>query len=275
MSKRYRGIVFAVGLALASHHPSVEAKGEQSDRSESIAESLDDIASTYREQSERSERASESQPCKPGDDKRDSDLCAQWKAADAAANSAWWARVGTWVSGISGLFVVVALFLAFQSNRIARESAERQLRAYVVTAGLDCEWTTRLTDGQLGLNLKVLFVNAGQTPALTTKFVCCVGFGGVPENLDEQSWPFSETITVVGPGTRLEAPQIWVPEAVVLEIYRGTKSAFLYGIATYKDIFEVKRETRFLWHLTFGKSSDADRPNRPRWECVGTHNTAT
>lgn len=50
-------------------------------------------------------------PCQPYQDNRDSDLCAQWKAADAAYNAAWWAMIATAVAafGIIGLYWQIKL----------------------------------------------------------------------------------------------------------------------------------------------------------------------
>ncbi len=50
-------------------------------------------------------------PCDQGNDNRQSDLCAQWKAADAASEAAWWAAFGSIVAmiGTAGLFWQIKL----------------------------------------------------------------------------------------------------------------------------------------------------------------------
>lgn len=53
----------------------------------------------------------EKKPCQPGVDNRKSDLCAQWKAADAAADSARWTRLAFWAS-LAGLGVGLATLAA-------------------------------------------------------------------------------------------------------------------------------------------------------------------
>ena len=275
MSKRYWGIVFAVGLTLASHHPNAEAKGEQSDRSERIAETLDDIASTYREQAKRSESAPESQPCKPGDDKRDSDLCAQWKAADAAANAAWWASAATWVSGVSGFFVVIALFLAFQSNRIARETARAQLRPYVHADGVG--WELRVDGGETFLDLKVQFRNAGQTPAKDVRMGAFAYFtkpDDPPPNV-KMMLDVSTEKQPLGPASCVSVPVAGSPiESDANEVWAGKKKLFIVGIATYQDPFSrVERRTTCHYQVTLGKADGAF--SYLWWNHVGGFNNAT
>ncbi len=62
-------------------------------------------------------------PCKPGVDQRSSDLCAQWKAADAADTSALWA-FWTWIAGLAGLGIGGGtLFAAWRAAHWAKLAA--------------------------------------------------------------------------------------------------------------------------------------------------------
>jgi hypothetical protein len=110
---------------------------------------------------ERAHRAKYEAECDPANEKRDSDLCAQWKAADAAAKAAKWAKIAAWLGGISGLLVIAALFLAFQSNSIARQTAKRQLRAYV---GIEWIGVSGFVVGETPSS-EIRAKNFGQTPA--------------------------------------------------------------------------------------------------------------
>lgn len=114
-------VVLLLGsTALAT--PSKEAVTE-----DSVAQAIGDLNATIERQREPS--ALETQ-CAKGIDDRRSDLCAQWKAADAAREAVLWA---VW----SGLAVVVALILTMEANRIARETGKKQTRAYV---GIEEVW---------------------------------------------------------------------------------------------------------------------------------------
>jgi len=99
------------------------------------------------------------------------DLCAQWRAAIAAEKASQAAisatdigYVGNWISGfgavlsfISIILVLCALKVALQANDITRDTARRQLRAYLNTTGVwfDTEAT----------QVRLCVCNRGQTPA--------------------------------------------------------------------------------------------------------------
>lgn len=89
MSRNYwRYILAAFGwLALVGASPILNGKGVngQTDRIRAISEQRAQAASTIPEQDAT---PSPDTGCKKGQDKRESDLCAQWKAADAAFDAA-------------------------------------------------------------------------------------------------------------------------------------------------------------------------------------------
>lgn len=69
--------------------------------------------------------------CKKGDDIRSSDLCAQWKAADAAREAAFWAQKSYNVSFWGTLGVLGTLLLALWSNRIALKALDVENRPWL------------------------------------------------------------------------------------------------------------------------------------------------
>jgi hypothetical protein len=72
---------------------------------------------------EANEPARESAACPQGQDDRNSDLCAQWKAADAAADSAYWTSGTFWI-GIVGLVLgAVTMGAAIAAAVFARRAA--------------------------------------------------------------------------------------------------------------------------------------------------------
>ena len=75
--------------------------------------------------------------CEQGQDKRNSDLCAQWKAADAAADAAQWAWIQLIGAGIGlllgGATMAAAISAAYYAKRAANEtkrSADIATKAY-------------------------------------------------------------------------------------------------------------------------------------------------
>jgi hypothetical protein len=84
-------------------------------------------------------------PCDRPKGKDESDLCAQWKSANAAEDSAFWTKLGFWVGVIGSALLLWQIMLTRQAvedtseatvamrdaNEIARENMEKQLRAYL------------------------------------------------------------------------------------------------------------------------------------------------
>lgn len=163
-------VLVALALMLAFSHFSANAAVQQDGHKQSIANSLRDIASTYREQSERSARPGrKDEPCRYGEEKRYSELCAQWKAADAAVQAAdaannanQWARWTTWLGMINALFVVIAVGLNIQANSISGRTARHQLRAYLTAPTVKVEKIHRS-------RICAIIKNVGETTAHSVK----------------------------------------------------------------------------------------------------------
>ena len=266
MLRGYRGIVAALGLILAAHHPNVAAQPKQPAAQERSADALESIATRYNEQAERAERSPEGNPCQPGDDQRNSDLCAQWKAADAAADSAWWAARGTWISGISGLLVILAIGLAFQSNWIARDTAKRQLRAYLNI--------TSLNGNPFGVGTTVAahftVTNSGQTPAhdVITNVSLCKRMNPVDLNslvLEPLETSASKLVVAAGQPIFSFAEIAATSKAEFDAFHAGQSSYFVYGHIQYRDVFGEKWVTLFRHSLKANGS----------WEVCAEGNDAT
>lgn len=165
MLRSYRHIIFAlVGwVSLAAQQPNLKTEREQASAQNAIPQRLGDIATPQHQESERAHRTKpESDYCGPGQYQSKTDLCAQWKAADAAAASARWTYVGNWIGGVSGVLVLIALGLAFHSNWIARDTAKRQLRAYISIESADLQ---QVCSEGIRPQINVIIRNTGQTPA--------------------------------------------------------------------------------------------------------------
>lgn len=203
MIRGYRGIIVAVaGLVLIGASPSKqgEAQSQNAQPAEAVAEQIATASSAVPEQP-IAPRPDEG--CKRGQDDRQSDLCAQWKAADAAFDgSRWsfWQLVFTGVGLILGaITMAAAIAAAMYAKRaaiatedtveiarktaseagdalaiaarnadaaashveIAKDSAERELRAYLSPENI------KVTDFAAGLKPCFQFspMNSGKTPA--------------------------------------------------------------------------------------------------------------
>lgn len=244
-----RAIVVACGLALAcANHADAKNVEKQGDAQNSIASSLDHIASAYDQQAELAQNPNkQAEPCHPGDDRRYSEMCAQWKAADAASDSAWWA----WAAGLSAIIstvaVLVAIGLTYQANQIARDTAKRQLRAYVFLNRLICREELD-GEGKPGLYSFIAeWKNFGQTPAQNVKvFANCWHWHGskLPPWFTfpdlHSHWGLEDgQPNMIAPGERIEITPNGgqFPPELKHEVRNGWRRVFCWGWITYDDQF--------------------------------------
>jgi hypothetical protein len=183
MPRGYRRYIFAAFgcLILAASPPQTKRRQDQGQTSEAIAKSLENVAAAL----ERNNEAAGYNPdCEPGSDNRRSDLCAQWKAADAAAESASWAGWFFWVSiagTVIGAFTLgaagaAAYFAKQAADHTAAGATETKRQAEAAEKGiLQSQAELRAAFGSIreevhrageaGVNLYVDLQNTGQTPA--------------------------------------------------------------------------------------------------------------
>lgn len=120
MSGSYRSIVFALGLILSGPANSQKPEPNQGQASDNAVGQPDRTAATFEK---LPISPAPDKGCERGQDDRQSDLCAQWKAADAAADSATWAYWTFW-TGLLGLVIGGGtLFAAWRAAHWAKEAA--------------------------------------------------------------------------------------------------------------------------------------------------------
>lgn len=120
------------------------------------------------------------QPCAPGTEIRTSDLCAQWKSADAASEGARWTARTFWLSVIGTLFGAGTLIAAFMAARYAKHAAQEARRsadiakdamvaserAWLVVEPFAESDITADIGGGAHLFVALAIKNIGRTPAL-------------------------------------------------------------------------------------------------------------
>jgi hypothetical protein len=177
MPSGYRYIIVAlVGwLSLGLAPPKDSASDPQNRTNREIAAALNNVASALQKPTEASKH---DEPCYPGDNKRSSDLCAQWKAADAAKSAA---QSNWWLGIVGSLISALTLAAAWAAARWAKKAAietekgakaaadavtetrrigEAQVRCYLTGISADLGF---VADGTAIIKCKVK--NAGQSPA--------------------------------------------------------------------------------------------------------------
>jgi hypothetical protein len=129
MLRGSRFIILAIaGLALiaAAKPPEQQRATEKPEGPAEISDSLKSIAATLGSIAKANEAK---HPCGPKEYQSNDDLCAQWKAADAAGDAAewgWWQMV---LSGFGVLIGAVTMFAAIKAALFARDAARETKRA--------------------------------------------------------------------------------------------------------------------------------------------------
>lgn len=260
MLRGYRRIIVAfVGwLSLAAQHPNPTAQPQQAKTAQPVKEAAPKVAAIDYDLAERVHRAKYEAQCNPANEKRDSDLCAQWKAADAATDAARWTYIGNWIGGLSGLLVLIALGFAFEANQIARETAKQQLRAYVTVTDL----ITIGSEAEKPFQFAVGWKNAGATPAQWVKAsINWYDFGeeGLPPSFDfPEPEDFEESYSSIGPGETVDGPSAEVPRWLIDAVKLETRTLFVWGWLEYSDVFKGSPRRRTEFALQVQKSGHGD-----------------
>lgn len=160
-----RGIVTAAfGLALVSAAPKPDAEnaGQQPQIKSEASERLPLTAPPILPAVLRVDRSVLERPCREGKDNRESDLCAQWKAADSAGKAAWWAAFGTVVAmlGTAGLYYQI--HLTRKAVQDTRKATEAMFEANQIAKAEQRPWV------KIGLRKAVLFNDTFSDSTITS-----------------------------------------------------------------------------------------------------------
>jgi len=145
------------------------------------------------------------------------------------------------------------------ARRLASDTAERQLRAYICVSGALMKFK-----GPTVPEAQVHYGNFGQTPAYDVRSWIHMWIERHPlkVELPEPSEGFQMSTTVIAPGARphfhiikKEPP---VPEQVVSLLGTLEGTIYVYGEIRYRDIFKKERITRY--RLIYGGPSGARCP---------------
>lgn len=255
MLRGYRLYIAALGLALTGAAPPNEKPVGKAP-----AQQVSPSPSPTPDYSPYPDKQAES--CYDSKDHDTADLCAQWRAAVAAekaANIGYW---GNWIGALGGLLsfasVVLVIFAlrqterslesAKEANKIAKDIAARQLRAYVSVSKIA---VSPFKAGYLPMFYLEL-TNNGQTPAKDIMLISQVFF--VPSDEEgEFCVRFDEGFdecprTNIGSGqcfTEYHELNSNITKHHISEIRAERIVIFFAGVAKYKDIFGRRRLLTF------------------------------
>lgn len=206
-------------------------------------------------------------PCDNPKGQTESDLCAQWKAANAAENSAFWTKWGFWIGVIGSALLLWQIILTREAvedtsqatkamerqNDIAEDTAKRQLRAYVDLKSADL---SLCTEGKFPSDCAhpeqrfadVVIQNYGLTPArnlVSAAGVCVKPFppteanpvGPIPEWVER-------AVGELPPGRTNGLPLEVTRSGPLYEgLIKGELAVYFYGEISYEDIFGETHHT--------------------------------
>jgi hypothetical protein len=197
--------------------------------------------------------------CEHPKTREDDDLCQQRRMAKATEDAVWWASIQTKI-GIAGFFAVIfslvftgwAAVAAAQAAKaarasvdVAKDTAKRQLRAYLTGAESDIE------PFEGGWALKVVLRNSGQTPAFDVR-IMGESFGeSYPLAVEKpHPEPGATHATVVGAGEDVWCVQRIFSENVeqsLEQLKTGKFGAWIQGTVVYVDCFGDSHKTKFRY----------------------------
>lgn len=286
MSRSHWFAAIALGIVVAVLPPNEGGSAEQPNGGETQQAVTGPAAEAVPPVQPTDEPPGYTDPCNKGEDNRNSDLCAQWKAADAAQESAKWTRRSFWIglagTGIGGLTLFAAIAAAFYARDAAkhagaavtqaenatkaandtvdvtRDIGARQLRAYLTVRA----YTVVVNNAHV--EVKIVGQNTGQTPALnvTTWTVVALQLPPFDEDwLNEPRYPTSKSD--IGSGGDL-AMDVYGPnnptENLIARLRSGVIGCWVYGWVWYEDIFGEKHETMFRFVLLTERDHFVLRP---------------
>lgn len=259
MSKRYWLFIVALGIVSdLSLLPPRDSRAEEQQTYQDIK--IEIPFPPYRAAEEPDKNDDPNKPCEQGRDDRNSDLCAQWKAADATKDSAVWTERTFWL-GIAGavvgfLTLAAAAAAAWFAKRaaIATEKTvdeatrmgEMQLRAYMLPRNV----TIAYNNGQFFSTGEIF--NSGQTPALNVKSWHGIAF----EKEFPDEWAtedpifYSESNVGAGEPISVHAAGPKPPNANnFTAVQTKTMGAWIYGHIVYVDVFGRDHITYYRYDI--------------------------
>ena len=266
MLKRYWVVIFAFGLAYSGEALAQDAVPPSTDSpaveqgSDGQAQKEEEAARRFPflirivEDSENAERAKRRES--DADQRERDDLSAQQSMAESTemiVTISWWQLV---LATAGTVLVFGSLFAAFWANWISRDTARRQLRAYIDVDAAKAEHFTGPSAPE-HIRFMIILKNSGQTPARDVSgWVTCHFSAEFDTNFHKRVGDGGSR-NPVGSGGELKfefwtTDRGWPIEAVQAVRDRKT-NLWVHGAVNYQDIFRRDWEVGFRFRVEPGK----------------------
>jgi hypothetical protein len=230
--------VLLAAISLGTANPQSDRKAEQN-QAEQIERGSARIANAIGQL-----RQDKDSGCEDRQDERGSDLCAQWKAADAARDAADYTFIAVLLSFIGTFLVAVTLLITVRTSR-------RELRAYVglMDYSLTPMDLVNAATGKVSIGIQ----NYGQTPAKAVTTVISYGFvdwDGEMSKPGEWSYVGKKLPIDIAPGAPAGRTVSFREHGLahVVELPTGESGLCVEVALSYLDIFgDHHAQTVWLW----------------------------
>jgi hypothetical protein len=274
----WRGMLLfliVIGLSGAGNPPNPNNEANKGEATQSAANT---IARAIREV-----RPDEDSGCEDRKDKRSSNLCAQWKAADAANDAADYTLLAVILSALGTALVGFSLLVTVRTSR-------RELRAYVSVKprGLPVFGIGEIPCATITI------INGGATPAYTVEQYGAVLIDEFPLKSDPLTDEKTERGGIRGQSTLHKGDEHSAEMKGnskttlqdIEDIRAGRKVIYVIGNIDYRDTFRKKRRTEFCYFLDkdtlikVGKAAvqsraDGTKTVEIKWSLGNLHTRAT
>ncbi len=188
------------------------------------------------------------------------DLCAQWAAVDQVAEANRLSALNVRLALLIAALTVTGTWFLIWTFIETRDTARRQLRAYVTIISVEASPKTDDGDKVLGAYFRITWKNSGQTPAVA--FCANINWnlidGELPPDFDFPDYGNVTGGMMVGPDQLSHTIDDRLFDFANFEIVcQGTKTAFLWAWADYTDAFDARRRVEMAAKIGVEKSGDA------------------
>lgn len=243
-------VILAFGMVL---HESREKNGPHNDTQTSAQQNQGGATTSLPVQQDQP--APNQTPCDYPQTTEQHELCQQWRMANATDEQARWVFPIFAVTVIEiGLLIIIvgmtvrATNAAVQANGIARDTAKKQLRAYVLPTGVG------FSEDHAGrLKIVIKFKNTGQTPARNFRSKTRAGFA--PDTYRDFNHTLDRAVSSeIGPG-ELTSGLFLQPTGNDFvdssrDITSGNIVFYVFGRAAYRDIFSDEHTVDFRFRYS-------------------------
>jgi hypothetical protein len=288
MSGGYRSIILAlVGwLILAAAPDANSAAGHKTKTAQNVQNPAPPTAPTVAKAVEPVPPSEYYRPCEQPYTQRESDLCAQWKAADSANEAAVWAKWQLIISsfGLAGL--LYTLRLTRKGTRIAVEAIEAQIAIERPVMHLSQVALSRALAPQedppaddFRMHMEWHLTNQGKSGCWLEK-VCIYPQGLAPGDRFPREWNTKYEFPLVAyvkpdrgwgnAGNEPKYDSAWTFTADEVAAIKATKRIYVFGYSIYRDAGGVRWRTGFAYLVPlnddFEGSVQSPVPYHALWE---------